>query len=83
MHIKPLFKIGFQNWPLLIDFVMRTMREFSIAEDKVRVGLVGYSTEAKVEWYLNDFFNINDLLYQVSDKLIYDLRVRLEIIQHF
>ncbi len=59
--------IGFDNWLLILDFVSSMIDRLNVASDKIHVGLVVFSNNAAVEFYLGDYTRKSELMDIVAN----------------
>ena len=52
---------SYDNWVLLLDFIVDTVDKLNIGSDQVRVGIVKFSTEVKGVFPLNEYTNKEQL----------------------
>ncbi|KAJ1101693.1 hypothetical protein NDU88_006758 [Pleurodeles waltl] len=53
--------ITLSNFTTMKHFMKDIVSSFTIAEDKVRIGVAQYSRDPQKEFYLNEFFSSNDI----------------------
>jgi len=56
---------SYDNWNLILSFVVRVVENLDIGTDASRVGLVVYSNAATHRFYLNTYFDKAELIAQV------------------
>uniref|UniRef100_UPI00398E543E collagen alpha-6(VI) chain-like n=1 Tax=Pristiophorus japonicus TaxID=55135 RepID=UPI00398E543E len=59
--------IGIRNFQLIRNFLQNLIKVFDIGAEKVRVGLVQYSTVPHAEFYLMTFQNKDDILQHIKN----------------
>ena len=57
---------SFDNWKAILDFVNTVVSSLEIGADKIRVGAVKFSDEARIMFYLNDFTDGDTLRRNIS-----------------
>lgn len=58
--------VSMSDFKTMLKFVGQLIRTFDIGKDNVRVGVVTYSGNYVLQFHLNKYFNINDLLNAIS-----------------
>ena len=53
------------NWDLILDSVIQAIKRYTIGENDVRVGLTKFSNDGTLEIYLDDYYDVNDLIAAV------------------
>ena len=53
-----------------LDFVRRVISEFDIGDSKTRVGLIYFSTDVYIHFYLNTYANKANLLRDITPEKI-------------
>ncbi|XP_049332032.1 collagen alpha-1(XIV) chain-like [Astyanax mexicanus] len=66
MVIDDSWRIGRLNFKAICKFLEKVVNAFDVGIDKVRIGLVKYSGDPKIEWHLNS--------YTTKDEVITSLR---------
>ncbi|RLV97492.1 hypothetical protein DV515_00011707 [Chloebia gouldiae] len=61
------WSIGRNNFKLIKDFLSNLISPFSIAEDKIRVGLSQYSSDPRTEWELSAYSTREQVLEAVRN----------------
>lgn len=49
-----------------LEFLQSVVSRFDVGIDKVRVGLISYSSSARVNFYLNKYSNKSDVLHAIK-----------------
>ena len=52
---------AYDNWTLLLDFIIDLLRQLNVGPSGTHVGLVAYSNYAVNEFFLNTYSNLNDV----------------------
>ena len=63
--------IGLDNWELVIDFINAVIDGFTIGPDDTQVGMVVFSTNARIEFNLTDYLD-EGVLKQAVESTAYD-----------
>lgn len=61
------WSIGTENFQQVRDFLVSLVESFDVGPDKVRIGMVQYSTNAYTEFLLNTYTDKQDILQQIQN----------------
>jgi hypothetical protein len=56
---------SYDNWDLILQFVVRVIENLDIGSDASRVGLVTYSNQAVNKFFMNQYYDKDELIAQV------------------
>ena len=65
--IRAANRNNIDNWELIINFVIDIIRRLSIALKGTHVGIVNFSSETKVEFNLDTYYNKNDMITAIRN----------------
>ena len=57
---------SYDNWNLVLSFVSSIVDALDIGENGIRVGLIIYSRNAEHQFYLDTYFNKNDMVSKIT-----------------
>ncbi|XP_047198474.1 collagen alpha-3(VI) chain isoform X2 [Hippoglossus stenolepis] len=58
--------IGNTNWPYVRDFIINVVNQLDVRPERVRIGLVQFAADPRIEFYLNSYNNRQDVVNKIS-----------------
>uniref|UniRef100_A0A8D2ZG00 Collagen type VI alpha 3 chain n=1 Tax=Scophthalmus maximus TaxID=52904 RepID=A0A8D2ZG00_SCOMX len=58
--------IGSTNWPFVRDFIINVVNQLDVRPDRVRIGLLQFAEDPRIEFYLNSYSNRQDVVNKIS-----------------
>ncbi|XP_053296519.1 collagen alpha-3(VI) chain isoform X2 [Pleuronectes platessa] len=58
--------IGNNNWPYVRDFMINVVNQLDVRPERVRIGLVQFARDPRIEFYLNSYENREDVVNKIS-----------------
>ena len=58
--------IGNTNWPYVRDFIINVVNQLDVRPERVRIGLMQFAADPRIEFYLNSYNNREDVVNKIS-----------------